>query len=63
MVTRDRIGLEAIPAYTTYGGAAYCGDSRELLTRLPDGSINLVMTSPPFALQMLPRYLQNTVTE
>lgn len=56
MVTRDRIGLEAIPAYATYGGAAYCGDSRELLTRLPDGSINLVMTSPPFALQRKKEY-------
>ena len=51
MAHRDRIGLEAIPAYITHKGAAYCGDSQELLTQLPDGSINLVMTSPPFALQ------------
>ncbi|MCP1274991.1 site-specific DNA-methyltransferase [Gluconobacter albidus] len=39
------------PSYTTIGGAAFCGDSRELLTRLPDESLDLVMTSPPFALQ------------
>jgi len=39
------------PSYTTTGGAAYCGDSRELLARLPDESLDLVMTSPPFALQ------------
>ena len=38
------------PAYRTAEGAAYCGDSRELLAQLPDSSVNLVMTSPPFAL-------------
>ena len=32
-------------------GSALCGDSRELLAGLPDGSLNLVITSPPFALQ------------
>jgi DNA modification methylase len=37
-------------AYTTESGAAFCGDSRELLAALPDDSVNLVMTSPPFAL-------------
>ncbi len=36
--------------YSTPFGAAYCGDSRELLAALPDESVNLVMTSPPFAL-------------
>lgn len=39
------------PSYTTSRGAAFCGDSRELLARLPDDSLDLVMTSPPFALQ------------
>lgn len=38
------------PSYTTKHGAAYCGDSRELLAKLPDESLNLVITSPPFAL-------------
>jgi site-specific DNA-methyltransferase (cytosine-N4-specific) len=38
------------PAYKTDLGAAWCGDSLELLARLPDSSVNLVMTSPPFAL-------------
>lgn len=32
-------------------GSAYQGDSRELLEELPDDSIDLVVTSPPFALQ------------
>lgn len=38
------------PTYTTDLGAAYVGDSRELLRELDDDSLNLVMTSPPFAL-------------
>ncbi len=38
------------PAYTTEYGEAWCGDSIDLLERVPDGSVNLVMTSPPFAL-------------
>lgn len=39
------------PAYITQFGAAYTGDSRQLLAELPDESINLIVTSPPFALQ------------
>lgn len=44
------------PAYVTNFGAAYCGDSRVLLQSLPEKSINLVMTSPPFALQREKEY-------
>ena len=44
------------PAYRTDYGAAYCGDSCELLRQLPDEAINLVMTSPPFALQRQKEY-------
>lgn len=36
--------------YQTELGAAACGDSLELLARVPDSSVNLVVTSPPFAL-------------
>jgi SAM-dependent methyltransferase len=43
--------LPIAPAYTTRCGAAYCGDSLKLLAALPDTSINLVITSPPFDLQ------------
>ncbi|MEP6985903.1 MAG: site-specific DNA-methyltransferase [Chloroflexota bacterium] len=39
------------PLYTTNYGSAYVGDSLELLDNLDDDSINLVITSPPFALQ------------
>lgn len=38
------------PAYRTPLGTAYLGDSLDLLAALPDDSIDLVMTSPPFAL-------------
>lgn len=44
------IKLVQSPVYRTALGAAYCGDSRDLLAQLPDDSINLVITSPPFAL-------------
>ncbi len=42
--------------YRTDLGAAYVGDSIELLQQLPDESVNLVMTSPPFALQRQKEY-------
>src|SRR6266581_1694770 len=38
------------PAYKTHLGACYCGDSLELLAAQEDSSVNLVLTSPPFAL-------------
>jgi site-specific DNA-methyltransferase (cytosine-N4-specific) len=44
------------PSYTTQYGNAYCGDSLELLAKLPTSSVNLVMTSPPFALQRQKAY-------
>lgn len=44
------------PAYYTDLGSAYCVDSLKMLEQLPDSSINLVMTSPPFALQRKKEY-------
>jgi len=44
------------PLYTTDYGAAYVGDSLELLDQLESDSINLVITSPPFALQRKKTY-------
>jgi site-specific DNA-methyltransferase (cytosine-N4-specific) len=44
------------PTYTTDMGAAYCGDSLNLLPQLPDNSLDLVITSPPFALQRKKEY-------
>jgi DNA modification methylase len=44
------------PAYDTYWGAAYCGDSLPLLRALPDESIDVVITSPPYALEFKKEY-------
>lgn len=44
------------PHYQTDFGAAYVGDSRELLSQLPDSSVNLVFTSPPYALHFQKEY-------
>ena len=38
------------PLYSTNLGSAYVADSLEMLSQLPDNSVNLIMTSPPFAL-------------
>lgn len=46
----------ARPAYITPFGTAYQGDALKLLPQLPDSSINLVITSPPFALQREKEY-------
>lgn len=42
--------------FTSRWGAAYCGDSLELLRELPPESINLVVTSPPYALHFKKEY-------
>jgi len=44
------------PLYTTHYGAAYVGNALNLLRGLPDESIDLVLTSPPFALQRQKEY-------
>lgn len=48
--------METSPYYTAEGGAAFQGDSLELLKELPDNSIDLIVTSPPFALQHKKEY-------
>jgi DNA modification methylase len=47
-----RAALNRIPSrlYKTRRGAAHVGDSLDLLTWIPDSSVQLIMTSPPFAL-------------
>jgi len=44
------------PLYVTSHGVAYLGDSLQLMTKLPDASINLVFTSPPYALHFKKEY-------
>jgi site-specific DNA-methyltransferase (cytosine-N4-specific) len=43
--------MDTEAAYNSDLGSAFQGDSRELLEQLPDNSIDLIVTSPPFALQ------------
>jgi site-specific DNA-methyltransferase (cytosine-N4-specific) len=42
--------------YATDRGLQVCGDSREVLALLPAGSVDLIVTSPPFALQRKKSY-------
>ena len=51
------LGLhKLVPHYSTPMGAAYCLDSIKMLSALPAESIDLVMTSPPFALTRKKEY-------
>ncbi|TNE62484.1 MAG: site-specific DNA-methyltransferase [Alphaproteobacteria bacterium] len=50
------VKLKTDPAYYTSLGGAYIGDSRQFLEQLEDDSVNLVVTSPPFALQRQKEY-------
>lgn len=47
---------EKIPYFTSDFGAAYLGDSLDLLKTIPTGSVNLVVTSPPYALHFKKAY-------
>jgi DNA modification methylase len=44
------------PFYQFSYGAAYLGDSLELMKYVPDESVNLILTSPPFALTSKKEY-------
>lgn len=48
--------LRRFPGYATRLGQALCGDVREVLPTLPDASVSLVFTSPPFALRRQKAY-------
>ena len=48
--------MESEHAYSSELGSAFQGNSRELLEELPDNSIDLIVTSPPFALQHKKEY-------
>ncbi|MEA5595552.1 site-specific DNA-methyltransferase [Rivularia sp. UHCC 0363] len=48
------------PYYSTKYGAAYLGDSLQLTKNIPENSINLILTSPPFALNRKKEYGNET---
>jgi len=51
------------PYYRTEYGAAYLGDTLELIKHIPDGQVNLIMTSPPFALNKKKPYGNKTPSQ
>jgi len=55
--------LPISPYYQLPHGAAYLGDSLELMQYLPDKSINLILTSPPFALTRKKEYGNKSAEE
>lgn len=48
--------LNLPPYYSTKYGETYLGDSLELIKKIPENSINLIITSPPFALTRKKEY-------
>ncbi len=48
--------MRSTPAYKTVYGSSFCGDSLDLLRQVPNLSVNLIMTSPPFVLQRQKEY-------
>lgn len=44
------------PFYSTSLGHAYLGDSLSLMRKLPSESVNLILTSPPYALHFKKEY-------
>lgn len=64
MFSSAAMGIEPItslvpgiqPFYSTDFGAACLGDSLEMLKHIPTGSINAVITSPPYALHFKKEY-------
>lgn len=55
--------VPSAPYFTGKYGAAYLGDSLDLLRSLPSGSVNLVVTSPPYALHFKKAYGNKTKQE
>lgn len=51
------------PAYTTALGTAFCGDSLDVMSELSPGTVNLVVTSPPFPLTFRKKKPYNHVGE
>ncbi len=48
--------INLIPYYETKYGKAYLGDTLDIIKNTPDNSVNLVLTSPPFALTSQKEY-------
>lgn len=51
------------PFYSKNYGEAYLGDSRKILERMKDSCVNLILTSPPFALTRKKEYGNKSAEE
>ncbi|MBI5327685.1 MAG: site-specific DNA-methyltransferase [Deltaproteobacteria bacterium] len=56
MTVKQKKNIALIPYYDTDYGQAFLGDSLEIMKQLPDSSVNLILTSPPFALTRQKEY-------
>ncbi|MFZ5920947.1 MAG: DNA-methyltransferase [Chloroflexota bacterium] len=63
MIIKDSNSKLIDPYYRTQYGEAYLGDSLELLKSVPDESISLILTSPPFALTRKKEYGNKSADE
>lgn len=48
--------IQPEPIYKTDFGALFCADSLEFMRRMPEDSVDLVLTSPPYALHFKKEY-------
>lgn len=55
--------VASAPYFVSEHGAAFLGDSLDLLRSLPTGQVNLVVTSPPYALHFKKAYGNKTKEE
>jgi DNA modification methylase len=61
-ITAPRSSLPK-PYYEAEFGSAYLGDALDLIKKVPDRSINLILTSPPFALTRKKEYGNKSADE
>lgn len=55
--TLDRVEVDGFnPLYRTGLGSAYVADALDLMRAMPDGSVHLALTSPPYALHFKKEY-------
>ena len=63
VIIKDSNSQPINPFYQTQHGSAYLGDSLELLKSLPEKSVSLILTSPPFALTRKKEYGNKSADE
>lgn len=64
LLIREALQCQTLePRYETQFGAAYLGDSLSLLPYLPGRKVNLILTSPPFALTRKKEYGNKSADE